>query len=159
VPRLAGLEGGHAVRDGFHPRQGRASRGEGAQYQESRKGHGLRHHAGGKRDQLPLHPAPETRAHHEREGAYEEIGGDGEYTSRLADTAEIREGGEGEEAPPEGDAMRVERGERRGKGGPSRRHAHRDGEDVVDQERGGGNESRGGPEIGPGHDVGAAARG
>jgi hypothetical protein len=111
------------------------------------------------RREIALEPAPQPRPDHEGEGDDEDIGRHREDAAGLADTTQVGEGDQRDEPHAERHAVAVQPRHGGGEGGHARRHAHGDGQNVVDQERGGRDQPWRGAEIGARNDVGAAARG
>ena len=150
------LERGHAVGHRLHTGQGRTPLGERAEKEERR--HRLRPggHALGRWRQLPAEePADVSVPEHAQKARDEEIGRQGEERPRLADAPQVGRGDRGDAEHAEQHAIVVERRERGGERGDPRRHAHRDGEHVVDEERGARDQARQRAEVVLRDDVGA----
>ena len=89
----------------------------------------------------------------------EEVRGDGEHPPRLADAPEVAEGQDHHEGDREGDGIAPEgRGGRNDRIGP-RRHRHRDGDGVADEEGSPGDLGQVGSEVVAADHVGAACLG
>ena len=132
---------------------------KGAQHEKPCQRHGLGHDRSRQRREIALEPAPQPRPDHDGEGDDEEIGRHREDAAGLADTTQVGEGDQRDEPHTEPHAVAVQPRHGRRQGGHARRHAHGDGQHVVDQERGGRDQPGRRPEIGARDDVGAAARG
>ena len=98
----------------------------------------------------------------EQEGtADENVGGNGKDRARLAHAAQVHHHDQQDQRHIDAynDQRRGEDGEERGERLHTSGHADRDSEDVIDHERGGGNQPRHGPQVVFRHDIGPAAIG
>jgi hypothetical protein len=106
-------------------------------------------------------PAPEERLReadeqHGVDRGDEAVGWDREGTPRLLDPAQVDDGQHDHEADRQRHRMGRERGNRAGDGGNARDDRDGDREDVVDQQRGGGDQGRVLAEVPAAHGVRAA---
>jgi hypothetical protein len=165
---VAGLrlaERGHAVGDRLHAGEGGRPGREGVQEQEEGDRRQLAAGAGQlggllvrvlDRTEAGEHPVAAV-ADDPAEAHDVHVGGDGEDAAGLTDAAEVppqqhQDEGGGDRHPVV--AQRLDGRRQRGRAG---RHAHRHGEHVVDQQRGGAHRGHEVAEVVPGHHVGAAA--
>ena len=154
-------EGRHAVGDGLHAGHGRAPVGERPQQQQQRKRLADRLHRFNRVDGYhpSSHGAPRSNGDERKHADDEEVSGSGEDIARLANPAKVAERQNRQKPQRQLDAQMnpvwKRRCERRDAGGD----ADRDGEDVVNQQRRGGDEARQLAEIFTRDDVRATAVG
>ena len=161
VPALRWLEGGHAVRYGLRPGHGAAAPRKRAQHQEDQ---GDRSELGLLRDLLyrkgvETAGEPSDSADHHQATAEENegVGGEREYPPRLAEPPKIGQGDQRHYRQRDEEPVGKHAGKRGGHCRHARGDADRNGHDVVDHQRGGGDHPREPPEVLGAHDVGAAA--
>ena len=95
--------------------------------------------------------------HQDADREDETVGRDGEQRPGFLHPPQVGQGDQDDEADGQLDLVRVERGDGGGDGEHAGHHRHRNGEDVVGEQRRGGHQSRERPEVVLAHDVGAAA--
>jgi hypothetical protein len=91
----------------------------------------------------------EADRHQHEQADDQEVGRQGEDGTRLAHTAQVPDDQEPDQGEPDRDLVRGQGGEGGGQGVDARRHAHGNGEDIVDQESGGRDQTEDQAEIGP----------
>ena len=112
---------------------------------------------GRQRVEMARHDPYQADGQHRPEDDDVHVGGAGEQAAGLLHAPQVGDRHEGDEAQADRDPLGPQLGERRGDGRHAGRHRHRDGQDVVDEQRGAGHEGRHLAEVVAAHDVRAAA--
>ena len=154
-----GLKAGDAVGDRLGAGHGGAAVGERAHEEEQPEGLGRdvgRDDAGHLR-RLAEQRAEHAEAEHQQRAAEEDVGRGGEDRAALADAAQVH--GHDDQDREDDDRHRDRRENREGRieGLDACRHADRDGQDVVRQQRRGRDQARQDAQVRVGDDVAAAA--
>ena len=144
VLRLRRTERRHAVRHRLDAGHRRAAVRERRQQQEQRERLVRGHDGIGRRHRMnaAAHDAKRADADEDQRADDEEIGRDGENLPRLADASQVAEHQQHDERERQLHAVHVPLRKRRRDRGDARGDAHRDGQDVIDQQRRGSDTAR-----------------